>query len=209
MGCQTKPIIGYRFVCLACNGLSLCKRIIFSHLGSCFLSLLTQLTAQQTGQKCFFLRKAPRNHKPTHSMDIIIDTNTYDKFKWCILLFSARPLVNVFNALSTVLSVPFSPSNHWCTNAHHVITMTCANVATTRIFLHQPPTPPTSLPTSSKRSVSLQLTQKIEIKFAHYGLIIWQCCVQSSPIVVGDIKNTNKRVGWCRQEARVAPGQWK
>ncbi len=27
MGCMTKPIIGYRFVCLACNGLSLCTTL--------------------------------------------------------------------------------------------------------------------------------------------------------------------------------------
>jgi hypothetical protein len=36
----------------------------------------------KTGQKCFFLRKEPRNHKAAHNMDIIVDSNIYDQFKW-------------------------------------------------------------------------------------------------------------------------------
>jgi hypothetical protein len=40
----------------------------------------------KTGQKCFFLRKEPRNHKATHNMDIIVDSNIYDQFKWYHML---------------------------------------------------------------------------------------------------------------------------
>lgn len=69
LGCMTKPIIGYRFVCLACNGLSLC-------------------------QKCFFLRKEPRNHKANHNMDIIVDSSNYDQFKCAVCaLFPIKPVV--------------------------------------------------------------------------------------------------------------------
>eukprot|EP01103_Thecamoeba_quadrilineata_P016776 TRINITY_DN5712_c0_g1_i2.p1 TRINITY_DN5712_c0_g1~~TRINITY_DN5712_c0_g1_i2.p1 ORF type:complete len:389 (-),score=44.69 TRINITY_DN5712_c0_g1_i2:129-1295(-) len=48
VGCMTFPIIGYLFVCQDCPNIHLC-------------------------QKCFFKKKSPKNHLPTHEVELLID----------------------------------------------------------------------------------------------------------------------------------------
>jgi len=57
-GCQTLPIIGYRFVCNICSHVNLC-------------------------QKCFFLQKSPKGHKREHSTKAIVESELEHKKYKC------------------------------------------------------------------------------------------------------------------------------
>jgi hypothetical protein len=57
-GCQTKPIIGYRFMCVECPSMNFC-------------------------QKCFFLKKEPKMHLHTHNMELLLEGEEVEtSIKW-------------------------------------------------------------------------------------------------------------------------------
>lgn len=61
-GCETYPILGYRFTCTQCSKISLC-------------------------QKCFFLQKEPKNHSSrTHEMELFTDPQFRgEKYLKCVI----------------------------------------------------------------------------------------------------------------------------
>lgn len=56
--CKTCPIVGYRFYCLECHHMDLC-------------------------QKCFFLKKEPKNHSHKHAVELIIESDCESKLGKC------------------------------------------------------------------------------------------------------------------------------
>eukprot|EP01119_Soliformovum_irregulare_P024861 TRINITY_DN9021_c0_g1_i1.p1 TRINITY_DN9021_c0_g1~~TRINITY_DN9021_c0_g1_i1.p1 ORF type:complete len:619 (-),score=142.43 TRINITY_DN9021_c0_g1_i1:11-1867(-) len=68
-GCNTAPIIGYRFLCCECSRVNLC-------------------------QKCFFMKKTPKMHDPSHRMELCFTSDNLHRASRC-LACGKRPIVGV------------------------------------------------------------------------------------------------------------------
>lgn len=70
-GCETYPIVGYRFSCKVCPRLSLC-------------------------QKCFFLRKEPKKHSSrNHEVELFTDPQLFEDSNVKCVICQANPIVGL------------------------------------------------------------------------------------------------------------------